>query len=318
MANLLITGALGHIGSRLIHELQPGEFEQVYLLDNLATQRYASLFRLPKDVNFKFIEGDICTADLDKYFSEVDIVVHLAAITDATSSFEKSEEVEKVNFFGTQRVAEACARHKVRLFFPSTTSIYGTQAELVNEDCPISDLKPQSPYAENKLKSEQLLTEMGKKHGLKFITCRLGTIYGTSIGMRFHTAVNKFCWQAVLGQPITVWKTAYNQKRPYLDVAVCVKALRFIIEKDLFDQTIYNVVSVNKTVKDITDIIASFIPEVRIKFVDTAIMNQLSYEVSSERFTRLGFSFSDTIQQGIAETIQLLQSAKIRANQVLT
>ena len=36
--------------------------------------------------------------------------------------------------------------------------------------------------------------------------------------MRFHTAVNKFCWQATMGQPISVWTTAYDQKRPYLDI----------------------------------------------------------------------------------------------------
>ena len=34
--------------------------------------------------------------------------------------------------------------------------------------------------------------------------------------MRFHTAVNKSCWQAVMGQPLTVWETAYGQKRTYL------------------------------------------------------------------------------------------------------
>ncbi|OGX34400.1 MAG: nucleoside-diphosphate sugar epimerase [Omnitrophica WOR_2 bacterium RIFCSPHIGHO2_01_FULL_48_9] len=317
MANLFITGALGHIGSRLIHELKPGEFEQVYLLDNLSTQRYSSLFRLPQGVDFQFIEGDICNAELDQYIGTGDIVIHLAAITDATASFEKSQEVERVNLLGTQRVAEACVRQRAKLFFPSTTSVYGTQAELVDENCPIADLKPQSPYANNKLKSEQLLTDLGKKQGLKFIICRLGTIYGTSVGMRFHTAVNKFCWQAVMGQPITVWKTAYNQKRPYLDVADCVRAMRFIIAQDLFDRTIYNVVSVNKTVKDITDIIASFIPDVEIKFVDTAIMNQLSYEVSSERFAKKGFSAGDTIRQGIAETLQLLQSARARKKQAL-
>ena len=56
------------------------------------------------------------------------------------------------------------------------------------------------------------------KKGLKGVSCRFGTIFGASPGMRFHTAVNKFCWQAVMGQPITVWSTAYDQKRPYLEV----------------------------------------------------------------------------------------------------
>ena len=45
---ILITGALGHIGSKLIHSIQAGEFEEIIMLDNLSTQRYSSLFNLPK------------------------------------------------------------------------------------------------------------------------------------------------------------------------------------------------------------------------------------------------------------------------------
>ena len=50
---LIITGALGHIGSALIHGILPGRFEEVVLLDNLSTQRYSSLFDLPRDVPFR-------------------------------------------------------------------------------------------------------------------------------------------------------------------------------------------------------------------------------------------------------------------------
>ena len=48
---------------------------------------------------------------------------------------------------------------------------------------------------------------------MKFIILRFGTIYGVSSGMRFHTAVNKFCYQAAFNKPLTVWKTALNQKK---------------------------------------------------------------------------------------------------------
>jgi UDP-glucose 4-epimerase len=44
---LVITGPLGHIGSRLIHSLKPGEVDEVVLIDNLATQR-GSLFQLAR------------------------------------------------------------------------------------------------------------------------------------------------------------------------------------------------------------------------------------------------------------------------------
>ncbi|MBT6112948.1 MAG: NAD-dependent epimerase/dehydratase family protein, partial [Candidatus Marinimicrobia bacterium] len=107
---LLITGALGHIGSKLIHSIKPGEFEEVRLIDNMLTQRYSSLFNLLKGVNFKFYEEDILKAVLDVLLDGVDCVIHLAAITDAASSFNRRGEIEKVNYDGTKLVAEACIK----------------------------------------------------------------------------------------------------------------------------------------------------------------------------------------------------------------
>jgi UDP-glucose 4-epimerase len=303
---ILITGALGHIGSKLIHSIRPGEFEEVRLIDNMLTQRYSSLFNLPNEVNYTFIENDILKADLGGLIKEIDSVIHLAAITDATASFERRAEVEQVNYEGTTRLAHACLENGIKLLFPSTTSVYGSQSEEVDEACPIEELQPQSPYAEFKLKSELELMKMGKNQGLKFVTCRFGTIFGTSIGMRFHTAVNKFCWQAVMGQPLTVWKTAMDQKRPYLGVNDAIGAIKFIINNDLFDGEIYNIVSSNNTVRDIVNAIRESIPKLKVELVESEIMNQLSYHVLSRRFKRKGFNCKDDIAIGVGETISLL------------
>lgn len=305
---IVITGALGHIGSRLIREV-PGAFPdaEIVMLDNLSTQRYCSLFNLPPQGNYHFIEADILTVDLSTIFAGADIVVHLAAITDAASSFQNWDQVEKVNFAGTELVAQACLKAGCALIFFSTTSVYGTQAEIVDEDCPSSDLKPQSPYAESKIMAEQLLQRLGETQGLRFVICRFGTIFGTSIGMRFHTAVNKFCWQAVMGLPITVWRTALHQYRPYLDLSDAVEAIKYIIQSDLSDCRIYNVVTTNASVDQITGIISSLVPNLSIQFVDTEIMNQLSYHVSNKRFKDMGFEFHGNLEQGIKETINLLK-----------
>ena len=55
------------------------------------------------------------------------------------------------------------------------------------------------------------------KSKIKFITFRFGTISGFQ-GMRFHTAINKFCLNASLNEKIQIYKTAYNQYRPYLSL----------------------------------------------------------------------------------------------------
>jgi len=307
---IVITGALGHIGSRVIREMPslfPGA--EIVMLDNLSTQRYCSLFNLPSSGRYRFLEADILTADLASVFSGVNVVVHLAAITNAPASFEIKDQVERVNFVGTQRVAQACAEAGCTLIFPSTTSVYGTQDKVIDEDCPITDLRPQSPYAESKLKAEQYLQTLGKTEGLRFVICRFGTIAGTSIGMRFHTAVNKFCWQAVTGQSLTVWRTALHQKRPYLALSDAIEAIKFIIKNDLFDQRIYNVLTDNLTVNSIIEFIRSHVPRLEIQYVDTGIMNQLSYEVSSTRFKKQGFKFRGDVGKSIRETIELLSAA---------
>ena len=304
---VLITGALGHIGSRLIHSIAPGEFATVSLLDNLATQRYCSLFDLPKGGNFQFIEGDVCTDDLDRLFRDVDAVVHLAAMTNAVASIDNKLEVERVNLEGAQRVAQACAGAGCRLVFFSTTSVYGVSDGVVDENCPASLLKPQSPYAESKLQAEKVIAKLGREADLEYVILRAGTICGTSVGMRFHTAVNKFIWQAVLAQPLTVWRTALDQRRPYLDLSDAVRAVTFFLSARRVDNEIYNLVTENRTIREIVEMIREFIPDLRLESVDSPIMNQLSYTVAKEKVAGLGFEFRGGLRDGIRDTIELLQ-----------
>lgn len=307
---IVVTGALGHIGSRVIREIPKVFFgARVVLIDNLLTQRYCSLFNLPAECEYCFIEADVLEVDLNEIIADSDVVVHLAAITDAASSFKNREQVEKVNYNATVRVSEACKNARVPMIHVSSTSVYGTQREIVDESCSSDHLQPQSPYAETKLREERFLQDLGSSGELDFVICRFGTICGISPGIRFHTAVNKFCWQAVMGQPLTVWKTALHQKRPYLSLEDATEALKFIISKNLFDRRIYNVLTENRTVNDITQFIGEYIGQIEIQFVDSEIMNQLSYEVSNARFRRQGFKFTGRIKKDIRETIELLEKA---------
>lgn len=306
---IVVTGALGHIGSALIRVL-PAHFPGagIVLIDNLSTQRYPSLFNLLAEGQYQFVEADVRDADLRALFAGAHSVVHLAATTDATASVGRATETEANNYRATEAVADACIAAGARLIHLSSTSVYGTQDGTLAENCPLDALKPQSPYAEIKLKEERLIASRAGE-GLKAVTCRLGTIFGVSPGMRFHTAVNKFCWQAAMGQPLTVWRTAYEQKRPYLDLADAVRAIAFIIERDLFDGGLYNVLTLNATVREVVEALRAVVADVEVTFVDSPIMNQLSYEVSPQRFRDRGFVFSGDIRRGIAETVALLGAA---------
>jgi nucleoside-diphosphate-sugar epimerase len=308
---IVVCGALGHIGSRLIRTLPdhyPGV--EIVLLDNLSSQRYSSLFNLPANGRYRFFEKDVLTDDLVPVLDGADVVIQLAALTNAAGSFEIREKLERENYLATERVAQACLKTGSALVNISSTSVYGTQKDVVDEDCGEEDLQPQSPYAETKLREEKLLAGFAQSDGLRFVTFRFGTIFGVSPGMRFHTAVNKFCWQAVTGQAITVWRTALHQVRPYLDLEDAVRAIDFVVRDNLFDGRIYNVLTLNATVNEILDVIRVHVPDIAIEYVDTKIMNQLSYHVSNQRFRSRGFEGHGDLGRGIADTISLLRGVR--------
>jgi nucleoside-diphosphate-sugar epimerase len=307
---IIVTGALGHVGSALIRQL-PFDFPDatIVMVDNMMTQRYASLFDLPVVGRYQFVESDVRKIDLRSLFDGADVVVHLAALTDAAGTFDRAAELEANNFDATAKVAAACRETGARLIHLSSTSVYGTQSAVVSEDCLLEELKPQSAYAETKLKEEDLIQSLAKRDGLRAIVFRFGTIFGASVGMRYHTAVNKFCWQAVMKQPLAIWKSAYGQKRPYLDLVDAIRAIGFVIKHDLFDGRVYNALTLNATVHDIVNYIREFVPDVQLSFVNSPIMNQLSYEVSCARFVDCGFDFTGDLQRGISETVALLETA---------
>lgn len=307
---VVVTGGLGHIGSKLIRELpawKPGA--EIVVVDNMSAQRYCSLFDLPAGARYRFVEADVVKADLAPLLSGAGAVFHLAALTNAAASFEIAAELERNNFHATEKVARACLAAKAPLVYLSSTSVYGTSAAQVDEDCSEEELKPQSPYAETKLKEERLVASLARE-GLRSISFRFGTIFGTSPGMRFHTAVNKFCWQASVGQPITVWRTAYEQKRPYLDLEDGMRAFKLLLDQDLFDGGLYNVLTANLTVRQIVDEIRRHAPGLQVEFVDTKIMNQLSYEVLDRKFRAKGFAPGGDIRRGVTDTMTLLKGVR--------
>ena len=63
--------------------------------------------------------------------------------------------------------------------------------------------------------------------------------------MRFHTAVNKFCFNTVTRKDIPIWNNAIDQHRPYLSLNDAIKTIVFVINKNLFNQQIYNVLTNN-------------------------------------------------------------------------
>jgi nucleoside-diphosphate-sugar epimerase len=187
---------------------------------------------LPARGRYEFIDADVCDADLAAIFRGAAAVVHLAAITNDARD-RVADAMYVVNVSGTDRVARACAATATPLLFPSTTSVYGVSGS-IDEDR-ADAVQPQTQYAEWKLLAERRIEELGRSSGLRYVLFRMGTVFGPSPGMRFHTAVNRFCWQALTRQPLQVWRTALDQFRPYLDLSDAIRAMAHVVVHKRFD-----------------------------------------------------------------------------------
>ena len=293
---ILITGGLGHIGSYLINNL-PAAYD-VTAVDNMLTNKYNSLFELTRNINF--INCDFIDIPID-VLESTDIILHLAAITDAANP-NNHDEIETINVGLTKLFIDKCAKHSnAKFIFPSSTSVYGVSSKYVTEDDD-KFINPQSRYAESKIKIENYL----KKSDVNYTILRLGTIFGVSWGMRFHTAVNKFCYQAALGLPLTVWKQNYDQYRPYLGLSDCRDGILQTINNKS-ERQVFNLISNNYKLDHIVELINS-VKKVNLNMVDTPLLNQHSYKVDTSKIKRLGYHPRSNIYSEIKKTITLFDS----------
>jgi len=306
---ILITGACGHIGSYFIENLYKiKKVKKAILIDNLKSNRFNSLFNTNKKNKVEFYLKDLNDIRSLDQFKGISIVFHFASMTNAEKSFGKEKEMFSNNLNCLKTVIKFCEKTNAKLVHLSSTSVYGKQTDLVDETCEKKYLKPQSPYAKIKIMEENILKKNTKL--IKYNTFRFGTIAGVSRGIRFHTAVNSFCLNAAIGEKIKVYKTALHQYRPYLSLEDAFKLFKFCIDKNFFENDIYNVVSNNFTVNQIINKIKKLKKNIKISYINSAIMNQLSYHVDKKKLSNRGLFLNSNLDRDVADTLNLFKNIK--------
>ena len=303
---ILITGGLGHIGSYLLENIDKIKFiKKIYVIDNFSTNRYCSLFNLAKtDKRIYFYQKDLAVSNALKNFKKVDIVINLASLTDAEGSLNIKREIYRNNLGIFRNILKYCKKNSSKLIHISSTSVYGDQKGLVDENC--EKLRPKSPYAEIKVKEENLLKK--NKNKINYVSYRFATISGISKGMRFHTAINKFCFCAALGKPLPIWKNMMNKPRPYLSLTDAFKVLKFTIENNFFQNEIFNIVSQNLKLKKIISYLKKHKNTIKIKYEKSRLVNQYSYKVSNKKFSRRALMLKSSIFYDINSTLKMLRN----------
>ena len=128
--------------------------------------------------NFKFIEGDIRSADLVKHIllsDEIDTVLHFAAETHVDSSFGNSFKFTETNVLGTHVLLEASRLCKTvkRFVHVSTDEVYGETSFLGNSSVEADSLlSPTNPYSASKAAAEMLVTAYGTSYNLPYVITR--------------------------------------------------------------------------------------------------------------------------------------------------
>ena len=205
MAEILVTGAAGFLGSHLTDRLIAAG-HKVTGVDNFITSSEANLAHLKSEPRFNFIERDI--SDGLEYAGKVDYLVNMASPASPIDYAEKPLETLKVGSFGTYNCLEL-AKEKQAIFLQASTSeVYGDPAISPQPEEYWGNVNPVGPracYDEAKRFSEALTINY---RDLKLVDTRIVRIfntYGTRMRLKDGRAVPNFITQALKGEPITVY-----------------------------------------------------------------------------------------------------------------
>jgi len=169
----IVTGGAGFIGSNIVKKLV-ARGDNVTVIDNLNTGKEENL-KSVRD-NITFVKDTILNTNLlEKETKNVDGVFHQAALASVQDSFSKPEEYNEVNVNGTENILKLAKKNNFKVVYASSSSVYGNPERIPIKE---SDSKnPINPYAETKLKKEELATKYAEI-GVKVIGLRYFNVFG--------------------------------------------------------------------------------------------------------------------------------------------
>lgn len=174
---ILVTGATGFIGSRLLERLAETSGHELYSMQRYVTGRYV----LGAGQGVKVVFCDLRDQFAVKCaIREVqpEAVFHLASISPVSYSYDHPNEVLEANFAGTVNLAEACLReapHFKHFLFASTSETFGNGPLPKTEETPQA---PNSPYSVSKHAAEKYVLYMWEAYKFPMTVLRPFNTYG--------------------------------------------------------------------------------------------------------------------------------------------
>jgi len=310
--NILITGAAGFIASHVANRLMRNyPHYKIVVLDKLDyCSNLKNLLPSKASQNFKFVKGDIGSADLVNYLlitEGIDTIMHFAAQTHVDNSFGNSFEFTKNNIYGTHVLLEACkvTGTVCRFIHVSTDEVYGeTEADAIVGNHEASQLLPTNPYSATKAGAEMLVMAYGRSYGLPVITTRGNNVYGPN---QFpEKLIPKFILLAMQGKPLPIHGDGSNV-RSYLYCEDVAEAFEVVLHKGSIGH-VYNIgTKKERTVLNVARDICNLFNldcEKSIQFVDNRPFNDQRYFLDDAKLKELGWQERTTWEEGLRKTLQ--------------
>jgi nucleoside-diphosphate-sugar epimerase len=296
MANVLVTGGCGYVGTVLTHALLARTDHHVTVLD---TQWFGN--RLPGSPRLTLWADDV--RNIDQYdLSPFDTIFHLANIANDPSVDLNPYSSWEVNVLAGMRLVDRAARQGVKQFvFASSSSVYGVKSEpRVTEDL---DLFPISEYNKTKMVAERVVLSYADRMTATIV--RPATVCGYSPRMRLDVSVNLLTMQALTKGAITV--LGGDQVRPNIHIDDLVDLYLFALERRLAG--VYNAGFENLSIRRIADLVVAHAPaEIRV----LPSNDPRSYSVCSDRLLATGFAPKKTVETAITEMVAAYRDGRIK------
>ncbi|RMF39577.1 MAG: SDR family oxidoreductase [Planctomycetota bacterium] len=216
MANVLVTGGAGFIGSHIVTALVH-RGDRVTVLDNLSTGFEHNLSHVRDDI--ELVVGDVAdAATVARAMQGVELVFHQAALASVPLSIEKPLETHQACVTGTLNVLHQAARAGVRrVVYAASSSAYGDRPFAAKRE---SDL-PQvlSPYAAAKLAGELYCQAFYHSFGLETVGLRYFNVFGPrqDPASPYSAVIPLFVTAILAGQPPTIFGDG-RQSRDFIFV----------------------------------------------------------------------------------------------------
>jgi len=263
----LVTGGAGFIGSNIVEALLKEGKPIIKVIDNFITGKKKNLD--PFLDKIELIEGDIRDKGfMKKICTDVDIILHQAALRSVPRSVDDPVDTNEVNITGTLNVLIAAHECKVkRVVYASSSSAYGDAPVLPKKE----DQKPEpiSPYAVSKLTAEYYCQVFSKIYGLETVSLRYFNVFGPRQDplSQYAAVVPKFILAVLKGEPIVVHGDG-KQSRDFTYIDNVVQAnLKAAMAPGIAGQ-VFNVACQERhTVMDIAETVMKIIGrEVELEF----------------------------------------------------